>query len=58
MQSWRKPRELPVVPLDAKWSDIGSWSALWEIQKHDDCGNAIKGDVICLDSNNNYINAE
>lgn len=53
-----KTQKAAVVPLDAKWSDIGSWSALWEIQKHDDCGNAIKGDVICLDSNNNYINAE
>ncbi len=53
-----KTQRAAVVPLDAKWSDIGSWSALWEIQKHDDCGNAIKGDVICLDSSNNYINAE
>lgn len=53
-----KTQRAAVVPLDAKWSDIGSWSALWEIQKHDDFGNAIKGDVICLDSSNNYINAE
>ncbi|MBT8115723.1 MAG: mannose-1-phosphate guanylyltransferase/mannose-6-phosphate isomerase, partial [Arenicella sp.] len=34
-----------VVPLDAGWSDVGSWSALWEAAPKDNSGNAISGDV-------------
>lgn len=35
-----------VVPLDAHWSDIGSWSALWEAKTKDINGNVSEGDVI------------
>ncbi|WP_300527183.1 mannose-1-phosphate guanylyltransferase/mannose-6-phosphate isomerase [Maricaulis sp.] len=34
-----------VVPADFGWSDVGSWSALWEISDKDDAGNAVRGDV-------------
>jgi mannose-1-phosphate guanylyltransferase len=47
-----------VVPMDAKWSDVGSWSALWEISEKDSNNNAIRGDVLIHDATNNYINAE
>ncbi|MCM5509492.1 mannose-1-phosphate guanylyltransferase/mannose-6-phosphate isomerase [Vibrio sp. CC007] len=47
-----------VVPLSAKWSDIGSWSALWELTDKDAKGNVIQGDVLCLDSSNNLFRAE
>ena len=47
-----------VVPMDAGWSDVGSFSALWEVSAKDDNQNAIKGDVITVDSTNNYIYAE
>lgn len=47
-----------VVPMDAGWSDVGSFSALWEISKKDENKNVIKGDVITVDSENNYIYAE
>jgi len=47
-----------VVTLDAGWSDIGSWSALWEIDAKDHQGNATKGDVIIHDSYNSLIHAE
>jgi mannose-1-phosphate guanylyltransferase len=47
-----------VVPLDCGWSDIGSWSALWEIENKDESGNAFKGDVIGIDTTNSYINAQ
>ena len=43
-----------VVPLDAGWSDVGSWSALWDISEHDEDGNAHHGDVISLDCRNTY----
>jgi len=47
-----------LIPLDADWSDVGSWSALWEISEKDAQGNAKKGDVLCIDSANNYIQAD
>lgn len=34
-----------VVPLDAGWSDIGSWSALLQLNDHDAAGNVVLGDV-------------
>ena len=46
-----------VVPLDAQWNDIGSWSALHDIGTKDTNGNVIKGDVITQDTTNTYINA-
>ena len=46
-----------VVPLDAGWSDIGSWVALWETSLKDAQGNCVIGDVVCLNGSGNYINA-
>lgn len=53
-----KTNDAVVVPLDAGWSDIGSWSALWEIQPQDAEGNVCKGDVIIEDVHNSYIHSE
>lgn len=47
-----KTQHAVVVPLDAGWSDIGSWSALWDIDNKDDKGNAIRGDAILKDTKN------
>lgn len=47
-----------VVPMDAGWNDVGSWSSLWDINDKDNCGNVFCGDVVLQDSNNNYIYAE
>ena len=38
-----------VVPVEMQWSDVGSWSSLWEISGKDDAGNATRGTVIALD---------
>ncbi|HHW4679547.1 MAG TPA: mannose-1-phosphate guanylyltransferase/mannose-6-phosphate isomerase [Xylella sp.] len=43
-----------VVPLDAGWSDVGSWSALHEVSDQDADGNAHQGDVIHIDCRNTY----
>lgn len=45
-----KATDVAVVPLDAGWSDVGAWSALWEISDKDRYGNVLKGDVIALDT--------
>jgi mannose-1-phosphate guanylyltransferase len=47
-----------VVPLDAGWSDVGSYSALWEVCSKDDNNNVLKGDVITQQSTNNYIHSQ
>ncbi|PBS12306.1 mannose-1-phosphate guanylyltransferase/mannose-6-phosphate isomerase [Lysobacteraceae bacterium NML93-0792] len=49
-----KTRDAAVVPLDAGWSDVGSWSALWEVSDKDTNGNAHHGDVIEIDCRNTY----
>ena len=44
-----------VVPLDAKWSDIGSWDALMNSKLKDNDGNVSEGDVILNDVQNTYV---
>ncbi len=53
-----KTSDAVVVPLDAGWSDVGSWSALWEIQPHDENDNVCRGDVITEDVSGSYIHSE
>jgi len=47
-----------VIPLDAGWNDVGSWSALWDVTDKDANGNAISGDVLTVDSHNSFIHAQ
>ncbi|HIF9071234.1 TPA: mannose-1-phosphate guanylyltransferase/mannose-6-phosphate isomerase [Photobacterium damselae] len=44
-----------VVPMDANWSDVGSWSALWDVNEKDASGNATRGDVLVENTTNSYI---
>ena len=53
-----KTTDAAVVPLDAGWSDIGSWSALWDIGEKDSEGNICKGDVLAVNTRNSLIRAE
>ena len=53
-----KTRDAVVVPLDAGWSDIGSWSSLWDISEKDSSGNVTHGDVMVHNSNNSYIRTD
>jgi len=52
-----KSDNVVVVPLDAQWNDIGSWSALYDIGTKDSNGNVIQGDVFTEDTTNTYIHA-
>ena len=53
-----KTADAVMVPLDAGWSDVGSWSSLWDISGKDDHGNATQGDVILHDTHNTYVRSE
>jgi len=46
-----------VVPLNAGWSDVGSFSSLWEVSEKDQAGNVIQGDAIAHNTTNSYIHA-
>jgi mannose-1-phosphate guanylyltransferase/mannose-1-phosphate guanylyltransferase/mannose-6-phosphate isomerase len=46
-----------VIPLSAGWNDVGSWSALWDVTHKDESGNAIKGDVLTVDTENSFIHS-
>jgi len=52
-----KSDKVVMVPLNAGWSDIGSWSALHDAATKDDGGNVIQGDVYIEESTNTYISA-
>jgi mannose-1-phosphate guanylyltransferase/mannose-6-phosphate isomerase len=47
-----------VLPVAIGWSDVGSWSALWEIAEKDDAGNVLSGDVVARDTRDCYIRAD
>lgn len=53
-----KTADAVVVPMNAGWSDVGSWSSLWEISAKDASGNVFQGDVLQHNSLNNYVFAE
>ena len=50
-----KTQQAVVTPLDAGWSDVGSWSSLWEESDQDHQGNVHRGDVVTYDTHNNLI---
>lgn len=53
-----KTSDAVVVPMDAGWNDIGSWSSLWDVSDKDDSGNATAGDVMLIDTTNSYIRTD
>lgn len=53
-----KTEDAVVVPLDAGWSDVGSWSSLHEACDHDEHGNTLRGDVMVENTHNSYIYSE
>ncbi len=53
-----KTNSAAMVTLDAGWSDIGSWSALWDISQKNIDGNALKGDTLTEQTKNTYVHAD
>ncbi len=53
-----KSKHVKMVPMDAGWSDVGSWSSLWDVSAKDKDDNFIKGDVLAVDTSHSYLHAE
>lgn len=51
-------KDAVVVPMDAGWSDVGGFAALWEISSQDENGNAFSGDVKAVDTKNTLVFGE
>ncbi|WP_408740318.1 mannose-1-phosphate guanylyltransferase/mannose-6-phosphate isomerase [Acetobacter sp. AN02] len=53
-----KTENIAVVPADLGWSDVGSWTSLWEISEKDQAGNVSIGDVIVENTQNCYVRSD
>lgn len=53
-----KTQQAMVVPLDASWNDVGSWSSLWDVFPQDEQQNVLIGDVLTDSVHNSYIHSE
>ena len=53
-----KSSNAAMIPLDAGWSDVGSWSALQDVTPSDADGNALNGDVLVHDCKDSFVQAE
>src|SRR5438034_5500523 len=53
-----RTRDASVVAADIGWSDVGSWSALWELEPKDPLGNSVRGDVYLDQVSGCYVRAE
>ena len=49
--------DIRMVPLEAGWSDLGAWDAVWQVRAKDDAGNASVGDTLVRDSRNTLVHA-
>jgi len=48
---------IKMVELDAEWSDLGAWDAVWEVGQQDENGNVTSGDILLSDSKNSLVHA-
>jgi mannose-1-phosphate guanylyltransferase / mannose-6-phosphate isomerase len=47
-----------VLPADLGWSDVGSWSTIWNVLDHDAAGNAIQGPVVTFETRNSLVRSD
>jgi mannose-1-phosphate guanylyltransferase/mannose-6-phosphate isomerase len=52
-----KTKDAVVLPLDAGWSDVGSWSSLFDALPADEHGNVLQGDVLVHDTEDCYVHS-
>ncbi len=53
-----RTRKAAVVPADIGWSDVGNWSAVWELSERDGDGNSIRGHGATLEAKNVHIRSD
>lgn len=53
-----KTDKAAVVPMNTSWSDVGSWSSIWEVSEQDGQGNVSRGDVLLHNTTNSLFMAE
>ncbi len=53
-----KSNNVVVVPMDAHWSDVGSWNSLSEIMDKDDNGNYSSGDTLLVKTKNSIVHSQ
>lgn len=53
-----KTHRAAVVEAAFDWSDLGTWSAVWEAATRDADGNAVEGDAVLLDAHRNYVSTD
>ena len=53
-----KTEKAALVPLDAGWSDVGTWDALFDAAKKDEAGNVTRGDTLLQNAKGCYVRAE
>ncbi|MFV0473192.1 MAG: mannose-1-phosphate guanylyltransferase/mannose-6-phosphate isomerase [Pikeienuella sp.] len=53
-----KAERIAAVPLDAGWSDLGAWDALWEATARDEGGVALSGGAVAMDCRDSLLRAE
>lgn len=55
---FEKAKKMATIPVDLDWSDIGSWSAVYEVQKQEQDENVTRGPVVSIDTKNCLIYAQ
>jgi mannose-1-phosphate guanylyltransferase/mannose-6-phosphate isomerase len=53
-----RTRRAVVLPIDVGWSDVGSWSSLWELAPRDGEGNFVNGDCVLVDTRDCYVHSQ
>ena len=52
-----RTKDALVLPLDVGWSDVGSWSSLFDALPADEEGNVLQGDVMVHDTHDCYVHS-
>lgn len=52
-----KSSRVKLIPLNAGWSDVGSWSEVYNLKQKDDDGNAVSGDAFTIDCQNTFVSS-
>lgn len=53
-----RTRRAAVVPAEMRWSDVGAWTALWDIGDKNEHGNVCVGDILTHEVHNSYLRTE